>query len=284
MLGCWQSLTGGSQSPQAQPCITHLPATRAMPPELQCCSRPGHGLSCRQLECPHTASDLPQCHRAGTAGVALGLLWWHFPGKASAGEKGGAGSRGSTVAARHDFTGRLWTLPWESPAVPHATLECCQQCRAAGQPGAGRGATPAQPVASQLAPAWLCHPAGTCLALTMDLLRCWQGHVPMRGSWGWAGGMRSLLLCHLLAQPGSFLCFTGRARCWQRSGDAEAGALWFPGQRGDLHQPAGGPLVGEHSPQARRPLQGCPPAGRDGWVVGWVDRWTVRWGSEWVDG
>lgn len=176
-------------------------------------------------------------------------------------------------AARHDFTGRLWTLPWESPAVPHATLECCQQCRAAGQPGAGRGAKPAQPVASQLAPARLYHPAGTCPAPTMELPRCWQEHVPMRGSWGWAGGMRSLLLCHLLPQPGSFLCCTGRARCWQRSGDAEAGALRFPGQRGDLHQPAGSPLVGEHSPQARNPLQG----GMNGWLGGWVDGWVLGW-------
>lgn len=68
--------------------------------------------------------------------------------------------------ARHDFTGQLWTLPWESPAVLHATLEHCQQRWARGQPGAGRGA---MPVASQLAPAWLCRPEGTCPALVTEL-------------------------------------------------------------------------------------------------------------------
>lgn len=36
--------------PPAQPCISHLPAMRVMPPEHQCCSRPGRRLSHQQLE------------------------------------------------------------------------------------------------------------------------------------------------------------------------------------------------------------------------------------------
>lgn len=93
--------------------------------------------------------------------------------------------------------------------MPRATLERCQQHRAPGQPGAGRGAKPAQPVAPQLAPAWLCCPAGTRLALAVELPQRWQGHMPIRGSWGWVGGMGDFLLCWLLAHLGSLLHCTG---------------------------------------------------------------------------
>ena len=46
----------------------------------------------------------------------------------------------------------------------------------------------------------------------------------------------------------------GRRR--ERTGDEETGAVWFPGQRGDLHKPAGGPATGEtHTPHNTHTVQ-----------------------------
>lgn len=107
---------------------------------------------------------------------------------------------------------------------------------------------------SQLAPDGLCCPLGTCLCLATELLQHWQGcaHVGMPGMGWWDEGSPPPVALAGLVR--FLLCSAGRAGCWQRPGDAEVGALGFPGQRGDLHQPAGGPLVGEHSPQTGQPL------------------------------
>jgi len=178
MPGRWQNSLGVPEpSSQAErclsPCCEGCAAGAAMP------HRRGHGLSRRRPEQQRGRTQPGTC--PGATGQRP--LWWHLLGKPQLGKRVVLDHVAAPSAAGHDFTGRLWTLPWESPAVPRTTLERCQWHRAPGQPGAGRGAKPAQPMASQLAPAWLCRPVGLCPALAMELPRCWWGHVPMWGSW-----------------------------------------------------------------------------------------------------
>lgn len=189
----------------------HLPAMRVTPQEHQCCSRPGRW-------------DMPRCHWAVPVGVALPkgnlsqgegwchVTWEHHPAPSMI-----------SLGVSGLCPGRV--LPCRAPSWSSASDAGLV---ASLEQGGDRSQHSSW--LSQLAPDGLCCPAGTCPRLATELSRHWQGRVPTWGCQEWAGGMRGLLLCHLLAQPGSLLCSAGRAGRWQRPGDAEVGALRFPGQ------------------------------------------------------
>lgn len=64
----------------------------------------------------------------GHAPVPLGSACWGGTSQGKPQPRGRVVPRhvGAPSSAKHDFTGRLWTLPWESPAMPCAILELCQ--------------------------------------------------------------------------------------------------------------------------------------------------------------
>lgn len=206
--------------------------------------------------CSSQTPSSPSQHQPcpdGTAQRPAVTAWGGtFPEEAPGGEKGGAGSHG---AAGRNSKGCLWTLPGESCAVPcHGALERCPRRRAPSQQGAGRAVPPVPP----RLPSWLQPGRATpwhVLGPRRGVPMVWQGCVSPWGHWGWWD--QGAPSCTGGTEPGSLLCLTGRARCWQRAGDAEAGALRLPGQRGDLHQPVGGTPLGEHR-SGRGP--------QDGWM------------------
>lgn len=172
----------------------------------------GAGRASQRVSEPPSWSSAGVLHSPGPALVPLGGDHWGgtFPGKPQLGKRVVLDHVAAPSTARHDFSRA-------SGLCPGRVLPCCMPpWSAANRAGLlasqEQGGDQGQHIIARG------FPAGSSLALPPSghmprpchgASRRWWGHVPTRGCQEWSGGMRGLLSCHLLAQPGSLLCCTG---------------------------------------------------------------------------